>query len=162
MKKTDIALIASVAIIIILGIIFLGKSEAKPDYDFPFTLKGEAGLQELTYSEYAEKISEGEPFIFIIERTTCSHCQNYMPVAEAFANEYNIPMYYIDTDKFEGDEFTSLEKSNSFFKKKSGSWGTPTTMILVGTDAVDFYEGETDSNGLYDFLSEKINLEVSE
>ena len=161
MKKTDIILIAVVAVIIVLGIVFLGKSEAKVEYDYPFTLKGEAGLVELTYSEYEEKIESNEPFIFIIERTTCSHCQNFMPVAEKFAREYNIPIYYIDTDKFEGDEWTGLEKSNSFFKKNSGNWGTPTIMILVGSDAVDYYQGETDSDGLYDFLSEKISLSTN-
>ena len=162
MKKTDITLIAVVAIIIILGIAFLGKAEAKPNYDFPLKLSGDAGLTELTYAQYEEKIESKEPFIFIIERTTCSHCQNFMPVAEKFAKDYNIPIYYIDTDKFVGDEFTSLQKSNSFFKKKKESWGTPTTMILVGSDAVDFVEGETDSNGLYNLLKEKVSIETNE
>ena len=162
MKKSDIVLIAVVAIIIILGVLFMGKAEAKPSYEFPLTLEGEAGLTEITYAEYAEKIASKKPFIFIVERATCSHCQNYMPIAKEFATKYNIPIYYIDTDKFVGDEFTDLQKSNTFFKKKKDNWGTPTTMILVGNDAVDFHEGETDISGLYDFLEEKVELKEKE
>ena len=162
MKKTDILLIAIVVIIIILGVLFMGKAESKPNYDFPLTLEGETGLNEITYAEYEEKIESQEPFIFIVERTTCSHCQNFMPIAKEFALKYNIPIYYIDTDKFEGDEFTSLQKSNTFFKKKKDNWGTPTTMILVGSDAIDFYEGETNLEGLQEFLEEKVTLTEKE
>ena len=162
MKKSDIVLILVVAIIIILGVLFMGRAESKPKYDYPLTLEGEAGLTEITYAEYAEKIASKKPFIFIIERATCSHCQNYMPVAKEFATKYNIPIYYIDTDKFVGDEFPQLQKSNSFFKKKKENWGTPTTMILVGSEAVDYHEGEADASTLYDFLKEKVNLSKSE
>ena len=162
MKKTDIILIVAVAIIIILGVLFMGKSEAKPTYDFPLSIEGESGLTEITYAEYEEKIASNKPFIIIIERETCGHCQNFMPVAKEFAEKYNIPIYYIDTDKFEGNEFDSLQKSNTFFKKNKDKWGTPTTIILVGNDAVDYHEGETDADGLYNFLKEKINLSKSE
>ena len=117
MKKTDIILIVVVAIIIILGVLFMGKSEAKPTYEFPLSMNGEAGLNELTYAEYEEKILSNEPFIFIVERATCGHCQNFMPVAKEFAEKYNIPIYYVDTDKFGENDFDSLQKSNTFFKK---------------------------------------------
>lgn len=160
MKKTDIALIIGVALIIIIGVFAFGKSEAKEiEYELPLVLSGEAGLQELTYSEYKEKINSQEPFIFIVERTTCSHCQTYMPIAEQFAKDYSIPMYYINTDNITQDEFTSLQKSNTFFKKKGNNWGTPTTMILVGSESLDALEGSTDEDGIYEFLEEYIEFE---
>ena len=164
MKKTDIALIIVVVLVIIVGIFAFGKNtEAKIEYELPLTLEGESGLSEITYKEYKEKMESEKPFIVIIERTTCSHCINYMPVAEQFASDYNIPMYYINTDNLSQDEFTSLQKSNTFFKKKKDNWGTPTTIILIGNQAIDYLEGETDEDGLNSFLSEYITLEkVSE
>lgn len=161
MKKTDIALIISVVLIIIIGIAVFGtNTEAKVEYDLPLTLAGEPGLTELSYSEYQKKIDSKEPFIVVIERTSCSHCVNYMPVVEQFTTDYNVPIYYINTDNLTSEEFNSLEKSNTFFKKKKDNWGTPTTIILVSNQAVDYIEGETDADGLYEFLSEYIDLNV--
>ena len=164
MKKTDIALIVVVVLVIIVGIFAFGKNtEAKIEYELPLTLEGDSVLSEITYTEYKEKMESEKPFIVIIERTTCSHCINYMPVAEQFASDYNIPIYYINTDNLSQDEFTSLQKSNTFFKKKKDNWGTPTTIILIGNQAIDYLEGETDEDGLNSFLSEYITLEkVSE
>ena len=160
MKKTDIALIIAVILEIIIGIFAFGKNtEAKIDYELPLTLEGESGLSEITYTVYKEKMESEKPFIVIIERTTCSHCINYMPVAEQFASDYNIPMYYINTDNLSEEEFTALQKSNTFFKKNSDAWGTPTTIILIGNQAIDYLEGETDEEGLNSFLSEYITLE---
>ena len=162
MKKTDIALIIGVILIVVVGIFAFGKNEeGKIEYELPLVLSGETGLQELTYTEYKEKINSQEPFIFIVERTTCSHCQTYMPIAEQFATDNNIPMYYVNTDNITQDEFTSLQKSNTFFKKSGNNWGTPTTMILVGSESVDELEGSTDADGLYEFLEEYIDFESS-
>ena len=161
MKKTDIALIIVVVLIIVVGIFAFGKNDNKIEYELPLTLNGEAGLQEITYAEYEEKIDSKEPFIFIIERTDCSYCITYMPIAEQFASDYNIPMYYINTDNITSDEFTSLQKSNSYFKKNT-RWGTPTTMILLGSESIDELEGAAEEEGIYSFLSEYIDLEKSE
>jgi len=160
MKKTDIALIVGVLLIVIIGVFAFGKTEAK-EYEFPLTLKGEAGLKEITYKEYEEKIESQEPFIFIVERTGCSYCEMFMPVAEQFTKDYNIPIYYINTDNITSEEFTSLEKSNTFFKKNPSNWGTPTTMILVGSKSIDELAGATEAEGLYEFLSEYFELESS-
>lgn len=160
MKKSDIILIVAVLLIVVVGVFAFGKTEAKEvNYDLPFVLADEVGLIELSYAEYSEKIESGDPFVVIIERESCSFCQTFLPVAESFANDYKIPLYYVDTDTFSQDEFNALVNSNSFFKEKNSTgWGTPTTIILVGSEAVDYYEGATDSDGLYDFLSEYIDI----
>ena len=147
-KKTDIALVLGAIIIIIIGCFVMKGTKAKPTYKLPLSLSGEAGLHKLSYTEYQEKIDNDEEFVFIVERTTCSHCQNFMPVAEEFAKDNNVPMYYIDTDEMEQSDWSKLEKSNTFFKKNSGNWGTPTTIVLAGSESVDTIEGETDSASL--------------
>ena len=159
MKKTDIALILGVVIVLVLGCFVMKGTKAKPTYKLPLTLSGEAGLHKLTYAEYEEKIEKNESFVFIVERTTCSHCQNFMPVAEAFAKDNNLPMYYIDTDEMEESDWSKLEKSNTFFKKNSGNWGTPTTMVLAGSESIDDISGETDSDSLLKLYKKYFDLD---
>ena len=152
MKKSDIFLIVGVIIIIIVGGFIIKGNKASDNYELPLTLSGDPGLHELTYSEYLTKLENEESFVFIVERATCSHCVNYMPEAESFATEYAVPMYYIDTDKLEEEDWDTFESTNTFFKKHS-SWGTPTTMVLAGQYVVDYIEGETvasDLKKLYD------------
>ena len=57
-------------------------------------------------------------------------------------------MYYIDTDTFTSDEWETFETSNTFLKKKNGNWGTPTTVVLAGKEAIDYIEGETTEDEL--------------
>ena len=159
MKKTDIALVLGVIIVIIIGCFAMKGTKAKPTYELPLTLSGEAGLQKLSYEEYQKKIDDNESFVFIVERTTCSHCQNFMPVAEKFAKDNSVPMYYIDTDEMEQADWSNLETSNTFFKKNSGNWGTPTTIVLAGSEAIDSIEGETDSESLLKLYKKYFDLD---
>ena len=159
MKKTDIALIIGVLVIIILGFFVMKGTEAKADYELPLTLSGEAGLHKISYAEYQEKIDNNESFVFIVERASCSHCQNFMPVAEAFAKKNEVPMYYIDTDEMDQSDWSKLEKSNTFFKKNSGNWGTPTTIVLAGSESLDDIAGETDADSLLKLYKEYFDLD---
>ena len=159
MKKTDIALVVGFVIVIVVGCFVMKGTKAKPSYELPLSLSGEAGLHKLSYAEYQKKIDDKEAFVFIVERATCSHCQNFMPVAEKFAKDNEVPMYYVDTDEFKGDDFSQLEKSNTYFKKASGNWGTPTTIVLVGSEAVDNIEGETDADSLLELYKKYFDLD---
>lgn len=138
---SDIILIVAAIVIILIGLLC-------------FNTNTENNLIELTYSEYTELIESNEPFVFIIERTGCSHCTNYMPVAKKVANTNNVPIYYIDTSTLTEDEFTALQSSNSFFTENAEDWGTPTTMVLKGSEAVDSIVGEREAEDLEEFLKE--------
>lgn len=162
MKKSDIALIIGVVAVIIVGVCLMGGSKAQPDYELPLELVGEPGLTKLSYDEYQQKIDNGEAFVVIIERATCSHCVNYMPVAEEFASNNNVPMYYIDTDDMDEDDWDAISTSNSFFKKNKDNWGTPTTIVLLGNKALDYIEGETDADSLLELYNKYFDLNNEE
>ena len=144
MKKNDILLILAVIAIFVLGFIVMKGKKMEPT----LTLTGDAGLHQLSYSEYMDKVNNKEAFVVIIERATCSHCVNFMPVAKEFAEEENLPLYYVDTDTFAEEEWSNFETSNTFFEEKAGQWGTPTTVLLVGSDAYEYIEGETSKSSL--------------
>lgn len=144
----DIILVIGLIIVVVIGCFVMKGEKVKPNYTLPLVLTGEVGLHELTYDQYKEKIENNEHFVLIIESATCSHCVNYMPVAESFANDNNVPMYYIDTNTILDEEWDDFEKSNTFFKEKNGDWGTPTTIVLAGKEAVDYIVGETTADDL--------------
>ena len=158
LKLSDIILIVGLIVVVVLGCFMLKGEKVEPSYELPLTLTGDAGLQQLTYSEYKEKVENDESFVLIIERATCSHCVTFMPVAEQFAKDNNVPMYYVDTDTFSEEDWNGFEKSNTYLKKNSGNWGTPTTVVLAGREAVDYIEGSTTAENLvelYDKYFEK-------
>lgn len=157
MKKSDIFLILGLVVVIILGCILMKGEKYVPSYELPLSLSGEAGLHQLTYAEYQEKIDNDEEFVVIIERATCSHCLTYMPIATDFAEDEGVPMYYVDTDTFSEDEWNSFEKSATFFKQANGSWGTPTTLVQAGKDTVTYIEGTTTAEKLLELYNDNFD-----
>ena len=65
---------------------------------FPRKTSNQFGIRQ--EKEYKTKVENGDAFIVVIERAGCSYCIQYMPIIEAVADEKNIPLYYIDTDKY--------------------------------------------------------------
>ena len=130
----------------------------EPSYSLPLTLEGDAGLHLLSYAEYKEKIDNNEAFVVVLSRESCSHCANFIPVAKDFATNNEVPMYYIDTDTFTSDDWGTFEKSNSFLKKNKDNWGTPTTIVLAGREAVDYIEGETSADNLLELYNKYFDL----
>ena len=142
-KKSDLFLILVLIVVVVLGF-FVMKGESL----------GNGGAFELTHEEYQEKIDNDEKFVVVVERATCSHCVNYMPVVKRFAKSKNVKIYYVDTDTFDEDDWEDFEKSNSFFtEKEEEGWGTPTTIFLNGDEAVDYIVGETTSEELENYYS---------
>lgn len=157
-KTSDIVLILGLVLVVILGCFLMKGEKVEPSYELPLTLSGEVGLQQLTYQEYQEKVDNDESFVLVIERATCSHCVTYMPIAEEFASNYGVPMYYVDTDTFSEEDWEGFEKSNTFLKKNNGSWGTPTTIVLAGNEAVDYIEGTTTAETLEQLYNEYFDM----
>lgn len=151
--KSDALLLVGLAIVIIVGFFMLNSGKEEVNYELPLKLSGEAGMHQLTYAEYQEKIDNNESFVVILERATCSHCVTFMPVATEFAEENGLPMYYVDTDTFSESDWNGVEKSNSYLKKANGNWGTPTTVVLAGSQAVDYVEGETTKENLQELYN---------
>lgn len=147
-KKMDIALVLGVILIIVLGCFVMKGTKAEPSYELPLKLEGDYGYNKISYSEYQEKIDNGDSFVVTISREGCTYCQQFKPVATDFAESNKLPMYYIDTDDMTEDEWSLLGNSNTFFKKNGDDWGTPTTLVLAGSECVDSVEGSTDADTL--------------
>lgn len=157
-KMPDLLLIGGLFIAILFGCLFMNGGKDEVSYQLPLTLTGDAGLQLLSYRDYQTKIDNNESFVVVLSRESCSHCANFLPVAKQFASDNQLPMYYVDTDTFTEDEWSTFEESNTFLKKNSSNWGTPTTIVLAGRDAVDYIEGETTADKLQELYDKYFDL----
>ena len=155
MKKSDFILIGVVVLVIVLALFTSKGNEELEAVDYPLTLAGEAGLQQISYEQYNEFVDNGDAFIVVIERAGCSYCIQYMPIVEEVAEEKNIPLYYIDTDTMSQDEMSELSTKNDYLRKNS-QWGTPTTLFMLGDRVLDSISGYVEKDSVLAFLKDKV------
>ncbi len=140
MKKSDFILIGAVVLIVVLCLFTSKGNEKLEEVNYPLTLNGEAGLHQLTYNEYKDKVENGDAFVVVIEREGCGYCTMYMPVVEEISKEKKIPLYYIDLADITSSEAKELERTNKYLKRNS-DWGTPTTLFMLGDRVIDTISG---------------------
>ncbi len=150
--QKDIVLVALVVILLVVAGVVTSNKEEKLDIELPVTLAGEAGFNEISYSDYLEKIESGEPFLVVIVKDGCGYCEMYEPILEEVAGEYNLPINYINLTNISEDEYSDLASSNSYLKKNE--WGTPTTLFMVGDTVVDSIGGYVEKDKFLEFALE--------
>lgn len=77
----------------------------------------------ITYSSMKDKIKSKESFVVLIVQNGCSHCENFQPVFDKFANDNNIEYVKLNLTNIQSDD------SNDLHSKYNIS-GTPTLMIF--------------------------------
>lgn len=159
-KQKDYILILLVVVLLVVALFVTMKKEVKPDIELPIALEGTAGFTEITYTEYEEKMNTEAPFVVIIIQDGCGYCEAYEPVVEEVADEYKLPIYYINMSNLSSEEYTALGTSNSYFKKNQGKWGTPTTLFMYGDYVVDYIGGYAEKDTLVSFVKENFKVEA--
>ena len=157
-KQKDIILIALVVVLLIVSAIVTGNKDSKVDIELPVALEGDAGFNEITYSNYLEKIDSNEPFLVVIVKDGCGYCEMYEPILKEVADEYNLPINYINLTNLSEEEYNDLAQSNAYLKKNQ--WGTPTTLFMLGDSVIDSIGGYVDKDKFVDFVKE--NFVVNE
>ncbi len=156
-KQKDIILILLVVVILIVGLILTSTKKEKLDIELPIALSGETGFTEITYAEYEEKVQNNEAFLVIIVRDGCGYCEMYEPIVEEVADEYKLPIYYINLTHLTSEESASLSTSNSYLKRND--WGTPTTLFMYGKNVVDSISGYVEKDDFVSFVKENFKVE---
>lgn len=151
-KQRDIILVLLVAVVLVIALVLTGNKEPKFNIELPVALEGTVGFNEITYSEYEEKLYTEAPFVVVIKRDGCSYCEMYDPIVTEVANEYNLPISYINLTNLTSDEQAALSSSNSYLKKEQ--WGTPTTLFMYGKNVVDSISGYVEKEQFVEFVKE--------
>ncbi len=155
MKKGDLILIGGVILVILLCFLVF-KTESNK-IEVPVKLEGDAGFIDITYDEYEEKIDSEKPFMVVIVNDGCGYCEMYIPVIEEVVSEYKLPIYKLNLANLTNDEYNKLSNSNSYLKREE--WGTPTTLLMQGSQVIDSIGGYTEKDSVVDFIEENVVLE---
>ena len=111
-QKKKIIIIAVACLVLLVGAVVADR------------LLSSSNLKEIKYEKMMEKVNNKDTFVVLFSQTTCSHCQAFKPKLESVANEFNIKIYYLETDLLDEDEYKQLKKDFSFS-------GTPTTLFII-------------------------------
>lgn len=87
-------------------------------------LLSKSNLEEIKYAKMMEKVKNKDSFIVLFSQTTCRHCKDFKPKLEKVANEFDITIYYLETDLLTEEEHNELKKKFSYS-------GTPTTIFVI-------------------------------
>ena len=95
----------------------------------------------ITIDEYLEKMKEENKSIIYVARPGCSWCQKESPIIKSLGSEYDLKIYYLNTDPFWDSAANTYSKDgekfiNSAEQYKDG-WGTPNTIIVANGKIVD-------------------------
>ncbi|MDD2181419.1 MAG: thioredoxin fold domain-containing protein [Bacilli bacterium] len=101
-----------IIIVILVSILFVGCSNAKP-------------YTEIKYKEFTEKIENKETFIFYIGSNDCIYCERYEKALKRAVDKYEVEVFYIDVAQ---GKLTETENKN--FENLINYSGTPTTVFI--------------------------------
>jgi len=161
MNKKDIILIVSVLLIVVIAFFVTNDNESSANIELPIALSGEdKGVVSIDYNGYAEKISNGDNFIVVIERTGCSYCEMYGPIVKEVAEEYSIPVYDLNIAEITEKEYELLNNSNSYLKRNK--WGTPTTLLMSGENVAASLGGYVEKDEFISFIKTNVILSSNE
>ena len=82
----------------------------------------------------------------VFGRDTCAWCNLFKPVYNIVAEEYNVDIYYFDSDSYNTDEYTKIMNmgltlpascNNGTEKKLSDGFGTPLTIFTKNGKVID-------------------------
>lgn len=156
-KQKDIVLILLVAVLLAVAAIVTSTKKDEINIDLPAVVIGEAGTKTITYSEYEDLMNSENPFLVVIIQDGCSHCISFEPIVDEVANEYKIPVNYLNLSTLSSEEYSSLSKSNSYLRTKE--WGTPTTLFMYKDKVIDSLGGETNKDSFAKFVKENIKVD---
>lgn len=112
---------------------------------------------EITYEQYKCLYESENPFVLVLEQTTCGYCQQFNPIIGEYTQKNILPIYVIQIDTLSDADRTALTGSLSYFNEND-SWGTPLTLAIKDKEVVSEISGYTDDASALDELYKKLDL----
>lgn len=97
-------------------------------------------FEEITYVECQQMFENEETFILVISQTTCSMCKEYKETINAYIQEYNVDIVYVEADR---DQATFNDLWDTCFPDVTD---TPTTLIVVNGEIKASVIGSLDAD----------------
>ncbi len=114
-------------------------------------------IGDVTYDQYKCLLESGDPFVLVVEQTTCGYCQKFNPIIDEYAGENNIPIYAIQVNTLSDEDRTEFQSSLTYFAENTG-WGTPLTLAIKDKEVKMDLGGYTDDTSDLDEAYKSIGL----
>ena len=113
---------------------------------------------------YLNLVEDKKVTMAVFGRTNCYYCQQFLPVYNTVADEYDVDIYYFDSLTYDEDEYdkimsaglkipASCSESGKEAKLESG-FGTPLTLFTKKGKVVDCISGYTNKQNLISKLKD--------
>lgn len=104
---------------------------------------------QITVDNYLEILSKNDNQFVLVARPTCHYCQIAEPIIQNIMYEYNIDLYYLNTDDFSEEDQSNFINSNEYFEN---GFGTPMLLCLKDNQIIDIIDGLMDRYGYTEFF----------
>lgn len=153
--KKVLGITAIVVLVVAVIGLAVGVSSIKDDDSSNNTIEEvaleDAGFNEVTLDEYLDLVNASEKSIILVARPTCSYCEAFTPILSEAADDLNLTVNYIDTDKFTEEDWSTFTASLDYLANEE--WGTPLTMIVQNGNLIDTNNGYVELDTIKDFFT---------
>ena len=169
MNEKKISIITIIAIIILISLLVIaslvGNKSDKDDTTANRTIETviataqeeskevkEQEKKKFTYinvDEYLNILTKQDNQFVLVARPTCQYCKIAEPIIQNIMYEYNIDLYYLNTDDFEEEDQNKFVGSNELF---ANGFGTPMLLCIKNNQIVDVIDGLMDRYGYIEFF----------
>lgn len=101
-----------------------------------------------TYLQYYKGSSKK---IVLMARHTCQYCQVAEPILQKIAKDYNLDIYYLNTEQVNTEDQERLLSSNELFQS---GFGTPFIVVVQNEKIINHVDGLTDTKHYLQFLKD--------
>lgn len=114
------------------------------------TEKDKKEFPQIDVDTYLEYYNGSEEKLILLARPTCGYCQIAEPILQKMAKDYDITIYYLNTDNFTDESQAKFIQSDELFQS---GFGTPLLLIVKEGAIVDKVDGLTDTAHYKEFFT---------
>lgn len=125
-------IIAILSIIIVMGGAFFASELKYCKVEEP------KELETIGFTNFITLLNDESASIIYLARPDCGYCQQQEPIMKAVMNEYDLNVFYLNTNELTSENFKyifGLDKQ--LFGENGKEFGTPTTLIVQKGKIID-------------------------
>lgn len=107
---------------------------------------------EISIDDFMKMYKEEKDYFVYTGRKTCGYCVAFLPMLQQSVSEYDYTLYYLDVDKLDNADLTSIAELHDDFASTIG--GTPMVYLMGDKDVVDVNKGYTEYDTYAKFLED--------
>ena len=136
-------IIAILSIIIVIGGAYFASELKYCKVEEPIE------LEAIGINNFTTLLNDEAASIIYLARPDCGYCQQQEPIVKAVMNEYDLTIFYLNTNELTSENFKYLfSLDTKLFGEDGKDFGTPTILIVQKGKIIDSSVGLTQKESL--------------